>query len=135
MKQSLLPTSWQYMKVRQATIEDGQLRLVWTVDTGQHKWQNKVETYNLDSDFDMGRLYAMCATLNFEPYPIGHDEFTESFLGLRAKHKIDRKTKRNWQVNYIAETQLPDKPPEVDVTKEKTEDYFYNSKSKRNLPI
>lgn len=137
-RKGLLPSEEFHMTIRQSTIEDDTLRLVWTCDHANNEdylWRNLVQTFNVTSDFEMGKLHSQCEVLNFQPYPHWHEEFAPSFVGLRGLLDVGRRQKGNYMVNFIKEIKMPKYPADVDVTRERTDEYFFHENTKRDLPI
>lgn len=137
-KQLQLLSSGEYhAKIRQVYIDEdnNELNLVWTVDSGDHKWRNLVPTFTLD-EVGLAQLDEMCKSLGKVLYPNKeHEYFTKQFIGWRGKLKVDRVPTTKVKKNIIMEYGLPEIPEEVDVTKPKSDEHFFHTKSKRNLPI
>lgn len=132
----VLRTGMYHCTVRQSQQDEGELRIVWTVDEDtDYGWRNLVETFD-DSEYELARLYRTCEALNFNPYPFGHDEFYEQFVGLRAKLSVTVKLSGNYRTNVILEHLLPTQPAHFDVTKPKSDEHFFHTQdNKPKLPI
>lgn len=136
----VIPTSHQHCTVRKSHKQEDEergdlLRIVWTVDEDtEYAWRNLIETFD-DSEFDQARLQRVCEALNFTPYPLGHPEYYDQFVGLRARLSVTVKLSGNYRTNVILEHLLPIQPAHIDVTKERSDDHYFHTKSKRSLPI
>jgi hypothetical protein len=108
----LLPSAVYNCTLRQ--IEDG---YCWTVNEGEFAWRNIIDDYTPPE--------RICEALKTNSLDIGQQALT------RVTVKLDG----NWKKNVIIEYIIPDRPPEFNVLKPKTDDHFFHSENKRKLPI
>ena len=136
----LLPSGWYHLTITQAYIKKvngfENLFLAFTVDSGEHAYQNVIENFPLN-EWGLDKIDNHVVSMGrvmFDDYT--DDFFTEQFIGARTEAYISRRDNGAYLVNYIMEYKPPQQDYEYDVTKEKTDEFYYkNQDEDRDLPI
>lgn len=136
---TLIPSNWWTSTIRQSYIKKingfDNLVLCFTIDTGEFAWRNiikniplKKEPLNkLQKDLLLGGFFCILDTSS--------ELFTEQFIGERFKIKVDRYVDGAVVKNVIIEYDIADTRPQHDVTRERSDDYFFKKTDGRDLPI
>ena len=133
-KSPLTPDVYEFT-LTQAYIENERMVLCHTVDTGPKAYQHVLERIPLRGA-GLGRLKRMCESLNYVWIGDPDDEdFPVQFIKLRGRMRVDLATDGNVIRNVITNWELSMRRPEYDVTKEKTEEFFFQSKKPKPLPF
>ena len=133
-KSPLTPDIYEFT-ITQAYIENERMVLCHTVDTGPKAYQHVLERVPLRGA-GLGRLKRMCESLNYvwvgDP---DEQEFPLQFIKLRGRMKVDMTTDGNVIRNVITNWELSMRRPEYDVTKERTDEFFFQQKKPKKLPL
>lgn len=133
-KSPLTPDVYEFT-ITQAYIDNERMVLCHTVDTGPKAYQHVLERVPLRGA-GLGRLKRMCESLNYvwvgDP---DEQEFPLQFIKLRGRMKVDMTTDGNVIRNVITNWELSMRRPEYDVTKERTDEFFFQQKKPKKLPL
>jgi hypothetical protein len=134
-KKSILATNWYHATITTTKLSEDEIGICFTVDTGQHAYRNIWCYYKLD-DFDLSRMSRLFSEVGYHIITDPQNPiFSEQFIKLRFNASIGRRIKDKFIVNEILELKLPEEDPSFDVTKERTDEHFYDKSKKRKLPI
>ena len=133
-KSPLTPDVYEFT-ITQAYIDNERMVLCHTVDTGPKAYQHVLERVPLRGA-GLGRLKRMCESLNYvwvgDP---DEQDFPIQFIKLRGRMKVDMTTDGNVIRNVITNWELSMRRPEYDVTKERTDEFFFQQKKPKKLPL
>lgn len=109
-----------------------EIEFVFCVDTGEHAWQVVKARIHPSSalfeDFLEG--------LRFIPTQEPHEHlFPFEFVGIRTRILVDRKVDGDVVRNTVISWDLPIGKATYDVTKEPSDDKYFNEQKGRSLPI
>lgn len=136
-KKTLLESDWYHVSIRSASIHNGGLRLVFTIDRGEYAYRNVVEMFSL-TERGMERLTSLFLGIN---YTVVTDHTSDLFIDqftndkIRAKARIDRQIKGDVIKNRVIELQPPEKPEDYNVLKPKSDKFYNQNNSGKDLPI
>lgn len=136
-KKRLLTSGWYHITVRDAQIHNNGLRLVFTIDRGEYAYRNIVEMFSL-TDKGMERLQNLFFGISFVIITeFSSGLFVRQFTNdkIRAKARIDRQIKGDVIKNRVIELQPPEKPEDYNVLKPKSDKFYNQNNSGKDLPI
>jgi hypothetical protein len=132
----LLPAGNYPFTISQAYKDDSKrLILCHTIDSGEFAWRHVLERLPVVGS-GLGRLKRMCELIGIvwvgDP---ADDDFPEQFVGFRGTMDVGMAIYGDTIRNVIKTWDVVLGKPEYDVTKERTDDYFFTQKNTKNLPI
>ena len=131
----LLKTDWYNFTITDAYKEEDFLVLCFTVDTGEFSYRHVIQKFELSKQ-SIERLINKFKDAGFVIISdITNLFFTNQFIGLRFKGKVDRHVNGDVIKNVIIELKEPSEKPSYNVLKEKSDSHFYKEKKGRELPI
>jgi hypothetical protein len=132
----LLPADKYPFTISQAYKDDSKrLVLCHTIDSGEFAWRHVIERLPVVGS-GLGRLKRMCELIGIvwvgDP---ADDDFPEQFVGFRGTMDVDMATDGNVIRNIIKTWDVVLGKPEFDVTRERSDEYFFTQKNTKKLPI
>lgn len=136
---SVIPAGEYEFTITQAYPVEGdkgdRVAFCHTINTGPHAYSHIIDKYPLKGS-GLGRLRRMCQALNHVWIGDTTDpDFLEQFIGLRGVMTTTLTSDDSTIRPVILDWQVSMRRPEYDVTKEKTEEFFFQSKKPKPLPF
>jgi hypothetical protein len=137
-RKNIFPSQWFHFKITQVLENPDKLTLTFTCDVGDRAYQHVVMEFNRESQGHM--IAKMCDGLGFVQIGDITDEFFSlQFIGLRTRALVSVVSKDFdgdiFLTNIIVEWTPPTRPPDWNVSKPKSDEYFFKQKNKKKLPI
>jgi hypothetical protein len=137
-RKNIFPSEWFHFKITQVNESTETITITFTCDVGERAYQHIVMEFKRESQAHM--IDKMCGGLGFTPVgSITDDFFSMQFIGLRTRALVSVVSKDFdgdiFLTNIIVEWTPPTRPPDWNVSKPKTDNYFFKTKNKKKLPI
>jgi hypothetical protein len=137
-RKTLFPSEWFHFKVTRADEDEVVITLTFTCDVGDRAYQHVVMEFNRTTQDHI--IDRMCEGLGFVPVGIPTDDFFSlQFVGMRCRGLTSIISKEFgdgvFLTNIIVEWQPETRPPDWNVSKPKSDEYFFKQKNKKKLPI
>jgi hypothetical protein len=134
---TIFPSEWFHFKITFAEETESDIKLTFTCDVGDRAYQHIVMKFDRETQVHM--IDKLCEGLGFVPIgSIKDDYFSLQFVGLRCRamsQVVAKDYDAVFLTNILVEWQLPTIPPDWDVSKPKKDDYFFEGKNKKKLPL
>jgi hypothetical protein len=137
-RKTIFPSEWYHFKITQVNETDEKITLTFTCDVGDRAYQHIVMEFNRITQAHL--LERMCDGLGF--VPVGNptdDYYSLQFVGIRTRALTSIISKEFgtdvFLTNIIVEWKPETRPPDWNVSKPKSDDYFFTQKNKKKLPV
>jgi hypothetical protein len=137
-RKTIFPSEWYHFKVTQTNEDDKTITLTFTCDVGERAYQHVVMDFDRVTQAHM--IEKMCEGLGIVAVGNPTEEFFSlQFLGIRTRAMTGTIAKDFddgvFLTNIIVEWTPETRPPDWNVSKPKSDDYFFKQKNKKKLPI
>lgn len=137
-RKNIFPSDWFHFKVTHVSEDDKKITITFTCDVGERAYQHILMDFNRETQAHL--IEKMCTGLGF--IPVGNptdDFFSLQFLGIRTRAMVATIAKDFesgvFLTNIIVEWTPETRPPDWNVSKPKSDEYFFKRKNKKKLPI
>jgi hypothetical protein len=133
---TIFPSGWYHFCLTQyrEDPENGMTHWTFTCDVGDRAYQHIImDWYPQLHRHTMERMFASLGLT-----PLGEMDqlmFGFQFIGMRCEAKVDVVTKETYMKNVLVDWRPSVIDPDYNVLKPKTEDYFYQKKNPKKLPL
>jgi hypothetical protein len=131
---TLFPSGWYYFRITQFREDDHRIWLTFTCDVGERAYQHII--MEISREYSEHILHRMCKNLGINPVGSINDAFfSVQFLAIRCEAKVDMDYKDGFNYNILIDWRPAMVDADWNVLRPRTEDYFYQQKNPKQLPI